>query len=66
MELAKRFLTEIEAALTHIGQHPGTEDPGNNEIAHETEDAREQGHAADCGEGFKQIHLVCRAARQAR
>ena len=43
-----------DAALNTVAQ--SAKSAGNDEIADETEDAREQRHAADRGEGAKKIH----------
>jgi hypothetical protein len=36
--------------------HAGAKGAGDHEVAHEAQDARQQGHAADGGEGAEQIH----------
>jgi hypothetical protein len=47
---------ELEGDEEGVGRHAGAEAAGDDEVADETENAREQRHAADRGEGAKKIH----------
>ena len=63
---AAQQVRQFEGDKERISEHSGAEDSGDNEIANEAEDAREQRHSADGGEGFKKIHYGFRAAHRAR
>ena len=53
---AAEQIGQAEGDEKRVGGGPGTEHPGDDEIADKTKDAREQGHATDRGQGFEQIH----------
>ena len=54
---------QLEGDEEGVGRQSGAERAGDDEVAHEAEDAREQRHAADRGEGAKQIHRVRRCLK---
>ena len=55
-EQAAQQVGQLEGDEKGIGGDPGAEGAGDDGIAHEAENARDQGHAAYGGEGFKQVH----------
>jgi len=56
---------QLEGNEESVGHQSGAENPGNHEIAHEAQDAREEGHATDGGQGFQQIHRSLLASGEA-
>ena len=53
---------QAEGNEERVGFHAGSKGAGNHEVAHETEYSRQQGHAADGGEGAQKIHRSHREA----
>jgi hypothetical protein len=51
---------QLEGDKEGVGEHPGTKGAGNHEVADETENPRQQGHAADGGEGLQEVHCAGR------
>jgi hypothetical protein len=53
---AAQQVGQAEGDEEGVGHHAGAEGAGDDEVAHEAQDARQQGHAADGGQGAEQVH----------
>ena len=55
---APQQVGQAEGDEEGVGRHAGPEGARDHEVAHEAEDAGQQRHAADGGEGAQEVHAV--------
>jgi hypothetical protein len=63
---AAQQVGQLEGDKEGVGEHAGPESARDHEVADKTEDARQQGHAADGGESLQEVHAGSGGAASAK